>query len=235
MPCPSLETLWGPGSEGAALAVAVQRVPGWDAKKNSKYCTVGVPAITPCPRAISSWPGKDNATHALCTNTHTHACTHTHALRHTQSRLTRTATSRPTQAHPHTRLDTQVHTHTHTHTHTHIHTVGRGVRESEQQLRAQAVPLGGGGCTQVAEFLRALVPHGCNTKDHKTPLCPDEDPGRRQQTGTFYESQTLAHSSAQHWRRPDRQTETLASQTWRGAWRNPPSSTKRRRAHSLDS
>lgn len=78
MPCPSLEALWGPGSEGAALAVAVQRVPGWDAKKNSKYCTVGVPVITPCPRAISSWPEKDNATHALCTNTHTHACTHTH-------------------------------------------------------------------------------------------------------------------------------------------------------------
>ena len=55
-PCPSLETLWGPGSKGATLAVAVKRVPGRDAnKKKSKYCTFGgVPVITRCPQAISS-------------------------------------------------------------------------------------------------------------------------------------------------------------------------------------
>lgn len=166
---PQLRDPLGACSKGAALAVAVKMVPGQDAnKKKSKYCTVGgVPVITRCPQAISSWPGKDNATHVLCTNTHTHACTHTCTQAHTQ------------QAHTHGHFQTHsgpsTHVIGHTSTHTgHTHTVGRaGVRESEQQLRAQAVTLGGGGCGQVAEFLRAPAPHGCNIKDRKNPLCPD--------------------------------------------------------------
>ena len=97
-------------------------VPGWDANnKKNKYCTVGgFLMIIPCPRAISSWLGKDNATNVLRTNTHTHACTHTHTHSgtHTAGPHTRPL---PDPLRPiHTRDWTLKYTHRpHTDTHTH--------------------------------------------------------------------------------------------------------------------